>query len=110
MAHGRPPLALIVVEGFLVGVITGFVGVGGGFLIVPALGILGGLSMSRAIGTSLVIIVLKSLAGFVKYHGVLEAQGFELDWVVIGLFIVVGIVGTTLGQTFGQRMSDVRLR
>ena len=110
VAHGRPPLALIVVEGFLVGVITGFVGVGGGFLIVPALGILGGLSMSRAIGTSLVIIVLKSVAGFVKYQGVLAAQGFELDWVVFGLFIVVGIVGTTLGQTLGQRMSDVRLR
>ena len=105
-----PPRALIVVEGFLVGIITGFVGVGGGFLIVPALGILGGLSMSRAIGTSLVIIVMKSLAGFAKYQGVLAAQGLELDWTVIGLFVAVGIAGSLLGQKFGQGLSEVRLR
>ena len=105
-----PPRALIVVEGFLVGIITGFVGVGGGFLIVPALGILGGLSMSRAIGTSLVIIVMKSMAGFAKYQGVLAAQGLELDWTVIGLFVAVGIAGSLLGQKFGQGLSEVRLR
>ncbi|WP_156303167.1 sulfite exporter TauE/SafE family protein, partial [Thermus aquaticus] len=54
----------IVLEGTAVGALTGFVGVGGGFLIVPALVLLGGLPMHLAVGTSLLIIALKSFAGF----------------------------------------------
>lgn len=56
------------------------VGVGGGFLIVPALARLGGLSMHRAVATSLVIIALKSYSGFYKYLDVLDKQDLELDW------------------------------
>ncbi|MDZ7680806.1 MAG: sulfite exporter TauE/SafE family protein [Fodinibius sp.] len=61
----------IVLEGLAVGILTGLVGVGGGFLIVPALVLLGGLPMSLAIGTSLLIIAMKSFSGFFKYMEVL---------------------------------------
>jgi uncharacterized membrane protein YfcA len=86
---------MIVVEGLAVGVLTGFVGVGGGFLIVPALVLLGGISMHRAIATSLVIISMKSMAGFIKYVDVLD--GAEIDYTVIGLFSVVGFIGCVMG-------------
>nr|WP_211225216.1 sulfite exporter TauE/SafE family protein [Photobacterium halotolerans] len=58
-------------QGLLVGVLTGFVGVGGGFLIVPALVLLSGLTMQTAVATSLVIIVMNSLIGFLTYQDVL---------------------------------------
>ncbi len=67
----------IAADGLAVGVITGLVGVGGGFLIVPALVLLGGLSMHQAVATSLVIIALKSYSGFYKYLEVLDTQELE---------------------------------
>jgi len=88
---------LVALEGLAVGVLTGLVGVGGGFLIVPALVLLGGLPMRRAVGTSLVIITLKSLAGFAKYVQVLAGLGLAIDWRVLGLFTAVGIAGSLLG-------------
>jgi len=69
----------IAMDGFLVGVITGIVGVGGGFLIIPALVILGGLSIRLAVGTSLVIIALNSFTAFIGYFSVLEALSLEID-------------------------------
>jgi uncharacterized membrane protein YfcA len=81
----------IATDGLLVGVITGLVGVGGGFLIVPALALLGGLSMHRAVATSLVIIALKSYSGFYKYLDVLDKQDLELDWQA--LMLITGGLG-----------------
>lgn len=92
------PTWMIALEGLAVGVLTGLVGVGGGFLIVPALVLLGGLPMRRAIGTSLVIITLKSLVGFAKYVEVLADLDLEVDWNVLALFTAVGIVGSLLGS------------
>lgn len=97
-------------DGLAVGVVTGFVGVGGGFLIVPALTVLAGLPMPLAIGTSLVIIALKSLTGFVKYLEVLAAVGLELDWPVLAMLTGVGIVGSFAGRRLGRRISEERLR
>lgn len=97
-------------DGLAVGVVTGFVGVGGGFLIVPALTVLGGLPMPLAIGTSLVIIALKSFTGFAKYLEVLASVGLELDWPVLGMLTGVGIAGSFAGRRLGRRMSDERLR
>ena len=68
----RMPLGLIVAEGIAVGVLTGLVGVGGGFLIVPALVILGHVPMKEAVGTSLLVIAMKSLAGSAGYLGQVE--------------------------------------
>ena len=92
------------------GVLTGLVGVGGGFLIVPALVILGGLSMRRAVGTSLAIIALKSAAGFAKYLGVLSSLNLSIDWKTTGLFIAIGIVGTLIGKTLSNRIDQLLLR
>ncbi|MCY3002764.1 MAG: sulfite exporter TauE/SafE family protein [Planctomycetota bacterium] len=92
------PTWMIALEGLCVGVLTGLVGVGGGFLIVPALVLLGGLPMRRAIGTSLVIITLKSLVGFAKYVEVLAELDLKVDWNVLALFTAVGIVGSLLGS------------
>ncbi len=97
-------------DGLIVGVITGFVGVGGGFLIVPALVLLGGLPMSRAIGTSLLIIALKSVTGFIKHIDVLAEAGLELDWSVIGAFSGVGVAGSWIGSALGSRASQTTLR
>jgi hypothetical protein len=102
--------AKIVVDGLLVGVLTGFVGVGGGFLVVPALVLLGGLPMQRAVGTSLVIIALKSLTGFVKYQQVLDLQGLQLDYGVIALFAGLGIAGSFYGKRLALRLDQDRLR
>ncbi|MBL8854057.1 MAG: sulfite exporter TauE/SafE family protein [Planctomycetaceae bacterium] len=97
-------------EGLVVGAVTGFVGVGGGFLIVPALVLLGGLKMQRAVATSLVVIVLKSMIGFYKYqHGLAEA-GLSVSWETIGLFSIIGILGSFLGRAIGQRMPQEKLR
>ncbi len=88
---------LVMLEGLAVGVLTGLVGVGGGFLIVPALVLLGGLPMRRAVGTSLVIITLKSVVGFAKYVDVLSELGLRVDWSVLALFTAFGIAGSLLG-------------
>jgi uncharacterized membrane protein YfcA len=86
------PLLLIVVEGLAVGVLTGLVGVGGGFLIVPALVLLGRLPMKQAIGTSLLVIALKSFAGFLGYLDQVEVQ-----WGFMAGFTAVAIAGILLG-------------
>lgn len=109
---GRPPRAAwkIVLDGILVGVLTGLVGVGGGFLIVPALVLLGGMPMHLAVGTSLLIIALKSASGFVKYLAVLGEQGLTLDWPVLGTFGAVGVLGTFGGSYLGSRIPQAALR
>jgi len=83
---------LIFAEGLLVGGITGLVGAGGGFLIIPALVLLAGLPMKQAVGTSLLIIALKSLIGFTGDLG----SGITIDYrfmLVFSAFAMVGIVG-----------------
>lgn len=100
----------IATEGLAVGVLTGLVGVGGGFLIVPALVLLGGLSMRLAVGTSLVIVAAKSAAGFWKYTDVLADLGQQVDWRLIGLFAAVGIAGSFAGTAFGRRVPQARLQ
>jgi len=100
----------IVLDGLIVGIVTGIVGVGGGFLIVPALVLLGGLTMRVAIATSLVIIALKSFSGFVKYLDVLEETGLSLDWKVIGIMIVVGGLGSTIGNKIANKVPQDKLK
>jgi uncharacterized membrane protein YfcA len=101
---------LVLAEGLGVGVLTGLVGVGGGFLIVPALVLLGGLGMRKAVATSLVIIVGKSAVGFWKYLSVLGDLNMEVDWPIIGLFIAIGGGGAILGSRIGGRVDPRSLR
>jgi len=100
----------IVADGLLVGIVTGIVGVGGGFLIVPALVLLGGLTMRNAIATSLVIIALKSFSGFVKYLDVLEQTGMVLDWQVIGVMIMLGGLGSAIGNKIANKVPQDKLK
>jgi len=98
------------IDGLVVGVITGLVGVGGGFLIVPALVLLGGLAIHTAVATSLVIIALKSFSGFVKYLDVLNQQQLALDWTILGIVTVLGIAGSVAGAKIANRMPQRRLK
>lgn len=100
----------IALEGAAVGVLTGLVGVGGGFLIVPALVLLGGLPMHLAVGTSLVIITLKSFSGFFKYIEVMENLGLAMDWNLILVFSLIGGAGSLVGKSIGAKISNEKLK
>jgi uncharacterized membrane protein YfcA len=92
-------------EGLGVGILTGLVGVGGGFAIVPALVILGKTPMKEAIGTSLLILVANAVAGFVGYLGQVE-----LDWQLIGSFILAASFGSFLGAYLSQFIDGKKLQ
>lgn len=97
-------------DGLIVGIVTGLVGVGGGFLIVPALVLLGGLPMHRAVATSLFIIALKSYSGFYKYMDVLDRQSLELDWRTLLVVTALGIGGSMAGGMLAGRLPQVTLK
>lgn len=100
----------IALEGLAVGVLTGLVGVGGGFLIVPALVLLGGLPMHLAIGTSLIIIAMKSFSGFFKYIDVLDNLDLSMNWDLILIFSLIGAAGSFVGKTIGTKISNKGLK
>lgn len=108
--HAERAMHKIVLDGFIVGAVTGLVGVGGGFLIIPALVLLGGLSMRLAVGTSLVIIAIKSFAGFVAYLDVLDALELSVDWNVIFLFSLIGVLGGWLGHRISSKLDQQMLK
>ena len=103
-------LAEVIAMGAGVGAMTGFVGVGGGFLIVPALVLLARLPMRDAIGTSLAIIVLNSLTGFLKHQRLLPELGLHVDWALIATFIAIGGVGSVAGGMVSARVNQKLLR
>lgn len=100
----------IVSEGLLVGAITGFVGVGGGFLIVPALVLIGGLSLPVGVATSLVIIAMKSLVGFTQYYVPMQQAGYYFDLKVILIMILAGAIGSYGGGWIGRRLATEKLQ
>jgi uncharacterized membrane protein YfcA len=94
-----------VASGAGVGLLTGFLGVGGGFLIVPALVMLVGLSMRQAVGTSLVIIAMNSLAGFLGH-----LQGPPIDVTVVAIFVAAGFLGALVGTRLTRFVRPEHLR
>jgi uncharacterized membrane protein YfcA len=109
--------AIIAAQGFALGFMTGIVGIGGGFLIVPVLVLLRRLPMKIAIGTSLAIIAVNCTAGLVKSifagSAALHPSATEqnaIDWTVIGLFIALGIVGSLIGSLLARRIDQATLR
>lgn len=108
--HARPAPVLIALQGLVVGIMTGIVGVGGGFLIVPALVLLGKLPIHRAVATSLLVIAANSAVAFVRYTTGLAVEGLYVDWSIIGMFVGVGACGTFVGKAVGGRISQRALR
>jgi uncharacterized membrane protein YfcA len=100
----------VVAGGLGVGALSGLVGVGGGFLIVPALVLLAGVPMASAVGTSLAVIALNAFTGFAKYVGVLERESLVLDWTVLLTIAAVGIAGSFAGHRLGRRLPQATLR
>ena len=98
-------LGLIAMEGIAVGILTGLVGVGGGFLIVPALVLLGKIPMKQAVGTSLLVIAMKSAAGFVGYLGQVE-----VPWDFMAIFTAVAIAGIFAGTYLVKFLSQAVLK
>lgn len=95
----------MVVLGAAVGVLSGLIGAGGGFLIVPALALFGGLSLREAIGTSIFIITLQSFAGFVGH-----AAHVELEWALVLWLSGATAVGSIIGSAVGAKISTTMLR
>lgn len=98
-------LPLILVEGLVVGVLTGLVGAGGGFLIIPALVIFSKLSMKKAVGTSLVIIAAKSLIGFFG-----EGGDSGIEWVFLFKVSAFAIVGIFVGMALSKKINGDKLK
>lgn len=102
---------MILVEGLLVGLVTGIVGAGGGFLIIPALVILAKLPMKMAVGTSLLIIATKSLIGFLGDLGNPQiGAGNGIDWPFLVLFTAIAIGGIFIGTWMSQFISGAKLK
>ncbi|MFT5208184.1 MAG: putative membrane protein YfcA [Candidatus Omnitrophota bacterium] len=101
----RPGLVLSVVAGAVIGLLTGLLGVGGGFLIVPAIALLMKCSLYTAIGTSLVIISINSLTGFIGHISVIE-----LNVPLTAAFLIATVAGAVLGTRFSDKFSIVLLQ
>ncbi|WP_024757625.1 sulfite exporter TauE/SafE family protein [Streptomyces exfoliatus] len=104
-ARGDLPLKHIAVEGLVVGAVTGLVGSGGGFLVVPALAILGGLPMGIAVGTSLLVIAMKSFAGLAGH-----LSGVSIDWGIALTVTVAAVIGSLIGARLAGRIPQDALR
>ncbi len=96
---------LIVVEGIVVGAITGIVGAGGGFLIIPALVLLAKLPMKKAVATSLLIIAIKSLTGFLG-----DVQNLDIDWPFLLIFSGLSIIGIFIGIWLNKFIDGKKLK
>jgi uncharacterized membrane protein YfcA len=98
-------LRLLVPVALVVGLITGIVGIGGGFLIVPALVLLGGVPMKQAVGTSLLVIAMNCASGFVGYIG-----RVDIPWAFVLAFIAVAAIGILVGTVLARRVPQRALK
>ena len=103
--HRELPVGWVVAEGLAVGAATGLVGAGGGFLVVPALVLLGGMEMHKAVGTSLMVIALKSFAAFAGH-----AAHVSIDPQLAGVVSVAAVAGSVVGGVLAHRVPAPMLR
>ncbi|MEM7085071.1 MAG: sulfite exporter TauE/SafE family protein [Bacteroidota bacterium] len=96
---------LIIIEGIVIGILTGIVGAGGGFLIIPALVVLAKLPMKKAVATSLLIIAIKSLIGFIG-----DIENLQIDWVFLLGFTAVSVVGIFIGIWLNKFIDGKKLK
>ena len=95
----------LLVYGIVIGITTGFLGAGGGFLLIPTLVILLGLPMKEAVGTSLLIIALNSLFGFTADLG-----HFKIDWYFLLSITAIALVGLVIGSQIGKKIESIKLK
>ncbi len=98
-------IPLIAIEGFVVGAVTGLIGAGGGFLVVPALVILGGLPMHKAIGTSLLVIAMKSAAGVAGH-----LSHVDINWSLTATVAAFAVAGSVVGARYSSKIPAETLR
>ena len=105
--HPEPKFnyAGILAEGVVVGTLTGLVGAGGGFLIIPALVLFSKLDMKMAVGTSLLIIAVKSLFGFMG-----DIYNYDIDWLFLAVFSTISIVGIFIGSFLSTKVHADKLK
>lgn len=103
--HDVVPVGRVLLDGVVVGLVTGIVGAGGGFLVVPALTLLGGLSMPVAVGTSLLVIAMKSGAGLAGY-----LSSVQLDWDLAAMVTAAAVLGSLVGGRLAGRVEPEKLR
>jgi uncharacterized membrane protein YfcA len=103
--HAELPVLRVLLDGLVVGLVTGLVGAGGGFLVVPALALLGGLPMAVAVGTSLLVIAMKSLGGLAGY-----LSAVSLDWGLVIAVTVAAVLGSVVGGRVAGRIPEAALR
>jgi uncharacterized membrane protein YfcA len=96
---------MITIEGLVVGIITGLIGAGGGFLIIPALVLLAKLPMKKAVATSLLIIAIKSLIGFIG-----DIENLEIDWNFLLTFTSISVVGMFIGIYLNKFIDGKKLK
>lgn len=102
ISYSIPILAL---QGFIVGIITGVIGAGGGFLIIPALVFFAKLSMKSAVATSLFIIAIKSLIGFIG-----DVENIQIDWSFLLIFTLISVLGLLFGIFISKFINDKKLK
>lgn len=105
VGQNNPRLWLIPLEGLGVGILTGFVGIGGGFLIIPALVLVSKIPMKEAVGTSLLMIALNSVAGFLGYLGQVK-----LNWLLLSWFTIFAIAGVIAGSYSSRYVEGEKLQ
>jgi uncharacterized membrane protein YfcA len=98
-------IVLVIIEGMIIGFLTGLVGAGGGFLIIPALVLLTGLKFKTAVGTSLFIIAINSLMGFVG-----DVLNYTIDWRFLLSVTALAIAGILIGNKVSKKISAATLR
>lgn len=96
---------MVIIQGLIVGLITGLVGAGGGFIIIPALVFLLGLEMKEAIGTSLTIITLNSFFGFL-----VSQNQMQTDWKLLLILSTMSIIGIFVGMALSKRIDGAKLK
>jgi uncharacterized membrane protein YfcA len=103
--HQKFRTFLVIIEGTLIGLLTGFVGAGGGFLIIPALVLLTGLPFKTAVGTSLFIIAINSLLGFLG-----DVMNYAMNWPFLLSITALAIMGILIGNRFSKTLDQTKLR
>jgi len=101
----KPRYGALIPLGFATGIITGLVGAGGGFIIIPILVILAKLPMKKAVATSLFIIAINSLIGFLGDLG-----NIDIDWIFLLIFTTVAIIGIFIGIYFSKFIDGKKLK